>query len=48
VEIQKYVHRRVLNVRVGLCDPGNCGFHHRLLVRHSTKVPGEKRVRGKR
>ncbi len=40
---KKYVHRRVLYVRVGsctVCDPGNCGFHHRLLVLHSTKVPG--------
>ncbi len=46
------VHRRVLCVRVGsctVCDPGNCSFHHRLLVLHSTKVPGgKKRVRGKR
>jgi len=43
---KKYVHRRVLCVRVGsctVCDPGNCSFHHRLLVLHSTKVPGGKK-----
>jgi hypothetical protein len=44
VEIWKYIEGYFMCVwDRTVCDPGNCGFHHRLLVLHSTKVPGEKK-----